>query len=339
MKTAMARCLIESFTKPGELILDPFVGSGVVALESLTLNRGIICCDINPYAVVLTKAKLAPPPSLWDALARARHYLFLMESNLVSLDSVPNWVKQFFHPRTLQEILTLVELFRKNKEHFLLACLLGILHHQRPGFLSFPASHLVPYLRTRKFPQESYPELYTYRDVASRLENKIYRAYRHFRSVEPYLPRECIHCDAASLDLPPKSVDAIITSPPYMNALSYGRDNRLRLWFLGVDDYCRYDQMAPRNHEEFQSFMGDCLSTFHRILRPNGVCILVLGEVKRSNGIVNTGDLTIELATNEMVAYNCEEVVCDVIPDIHRARKEADNVKREWIIVLRRGSE
>jgi hypothetical protein len=32
----------------------------------------------------------------------------------------------------------------------LLASMLGILHHQRPGFLSFPSSHLIPYNVRRK---------------------------------------------------------------------------------------------------------------------------------------------------------------------------------------------
>jgi hypothetical protein len=30
----------------------------------------------------------------------------------------------------------------------------------------------------------------------------------------------------------PLHFDALITSPPYMNALDYGRDNCLRLWFI-----------------------------------------------------------------------------------------------------------
>ena len=338
MKSAMARCLIKSFTQPGDLILDPFVGSGVVVLESLILNRGIICCDINPYAITLTKAKLNAPLTLEEALTKSREYLSCMEktSHLACLDSVPNWVKQFFHPKTLQEIITLAELLRTNKEHFLLACLLGILHHQRPGFLSFPASHLVPYLRTQKFPEENYPELYACRDVASRLENKIRRVYRRFPKINHHLLKECIQYDAASLNLPAESVDAIITSPPYMNALSYGRDNRLRLWFLGVNDYHYYDQIVPRNQKEFHCLMSRCLMTFQRVLRAKGVCVLVLGEIKKAKEVINTAQLVIEIATKEIGGYNYEEVVGDAIPDIRRARKGVAGVKQEWIVVLRK---
>lgn len=338
MKSAMARCLIKSFTHPGDLILDPFVGSGVVALESSILNRGIICCDINPYAITLTKAKLNAPPTLEEALARANQYLSHMEktSHLTCLDPVPNWVKQFFYSKTLEEIVTLAGLLRTNKEHFLLACLLGILHHQRPGFLSFPSSHLVPYLRTRKFPKENYPEFYSYRDVASRLGNKIRRIYRRFPRIDHHLPRECIQCDAASLNLPAESVDAIITSPPYMNALSYGRDNRLRLWFLGVNNYSSLDQAIPKNLEGFRLLMTKCLMNFREVLRPKGACVLVLGEVKRAKKIIDTAQLVIKIATEKVGGYNCEEVIGDAIPDIRRARKGVAGVKREWVVVLRK---
>ena len=338
MKSTMAQCLIESFTQPGDLILDPFVGSGVVALESLILNRGIICCDINPYAITLTKAKLDAPPTLEEALIRADQYLSYMEktSHLVCLDTVPNWVKQFFHPKTLQEIVALAKVFIANEDHFFLACLLGILHHQRPGFLSFPASHLVPYLRTQKFPQGDYPELYTHRDVASRLESKIRRIYRRFPKISPHLLKECIQCDAASLNSIPGSIDAIITSPPYMNALSYGRDNRLRLWFLGVNDYHYFDQATPKNFEQFCCLMSRCLMNFQKILRPKGACILVLGEIKRACEIIDTAELAIKIATEKVGGYNCEEVIGDAVPDIRRSRKGVAGIKQEWIVVLRK---
>src|SRR5258708_20036869 len=47
---------------------------------------------------------------------------------------------------------------KQRRSTFLLSCLLAILHHQRPGFLSFPSSHAVPYLRLNSFPRELYPE-------------------------------------------------------------------------------------------------------------------------------------------------------------------------------------
>jgi adenine-specific DNA methylase len=320
------------------LVLDPFVGSGVVALECISHRRGIYSSDINPYSVILTKAKLTAPSTLDKALALAQEYSFYTknESESYSIKSVPSWVKQFFHPKTLRETIVLARKLQTNNEYFLLACLLGILHHQRPGFLSFPASHLVPYLRTKKFPRDKYPELYKYREIMPRLERKIRHVYRRFPDIGLNLPKECIQCDATKLNLAPESVDAIITSPPYMNTLSYGRDNRLRLWLLGVNDYDEYDRKNPRTPKEFCDLMRECLTIFHRALRPRRLCVLVLGELTRACRIVNTAQLIIEVATKETGYYNCEELVDDIVPDVRRARREGASVKREWIVVLRK---
>lgn len=42
---------IKNFSKPGDLVLDPFGGSGVTAIEALMNNRKGINIDINPMAV------------------------------------------------------------------------------------------------------------------------------------------------------------------------------------------------------------------------------------------------------------------------------------------------
>ena len=46
-----SRRIIEIFSRPGDLIVDPFCGSGTVAAASLILNRRFQGCDIDPVAV------------------------------------------------------------------------------------------------------------------------------------------------------------------------------------------------------------------------------------------------------------------------------------------------
>ena len=339
MKSTMAHTLIQTYSFPGDMVCDPFVGSGVVALECLIAGRGIIARDINPYAITLTKAKLTPPPTIEEALEKTAFYLDRMELLVrkTALDKIPEWIKAFFHPQTLKELLVLTRQLRQNKEYFLLACLLGILHHQRPGFLSYPASHLVPYLRTCKFPRKEFPELYEYRAVAPRLQKKIQRVYRRFPSIDPEIPRECKLKNAANLDLPKESIDVVITSPPYMNTLDYARDNRLRLWFLGTTKYSRYDKRIPNNSQRFLNLMEQCLRNIQYVLRSRGRCILVIGEVNRSKKPINTAQLIIDLALNKIGVFRCEDIIEDTIPDIRRARKNGGCTKREWIVVLRKG--
>ncbi|WP_271810407.1 DNA methyltransferase [Dolichospermum circinale] len=51
---------IKNFSQPGDLILDPFGGSGVTAIEALMNNRKAISTDINPMAVFLVNSLITP---------------------------------------------------------------------------------------------------------------------------------------------------------------------------------------------------------------------------------------------------------------------------------------
>lgn len=335
-KSGMAKALIRYCSKPGDIILDPFVGSGTVALESLIEGRGIICSDINPYAIALTKAKLFAPSTVDQALTSGHHYLSLAEGEAekVDISEIPEWVAQFYHPRTLREIIALATLLRKRKQHFLMGCLLGILHHQRPGFLSYPACHAVPYLRTTKYPKDKYPSLYEYRPVRPRLLNKIQRVYRRFPSIDRSLRKECYFDDATHLQIEDCSIDAIVTSPPYMDALDYVRDNRLRLWFLGCDEKTQSERNSLRNIQEFEKLMDSCLRMIQRILRPNKRCVMVIGEVNRYCHAIDTSEILLTLA-EKVGGLECETIMEDSIPEDRRVRKNGLCTRREWIIVLR----
>ena len=49
--------LIEKYTKEGDLVVDPFGGCGTTLVESNVMCRPSIVVDINPVAVLITKAK------------------------------------------------------------------------------------------------------------------------------------------------------------------------------------------------------------------------------------------------------------------------------------------
>lgn len=51
---------IKNFTKPGDLVLDPYGGSGVTAIEAMMNNRRAINIDINPMAVFMVEASIVP---------------------------------------------------------------------------------------------------------------------------------------------------------------------------------------------------------------------------------------------------------------------------------------
>jgi SAM-dependent methyltransferase len=58
MHPVTARRLVVAFSKPGEVILDPFCGSGTVLVEARLAGRAAVGVDANPLAVRLARLKL-----------------------------------------------------------------------------------------------------------------------------------------------------------------------------------------------------------------------------------------------------------------------------------------
>ena len=55
--------LIGLLSSPGQLVLDPFVGSGTTLVEAQRLCRRSIGIDLNPVASIIASAKSLPVPS------------------------------------------------------------------------------------------------------------------------------------------------------------------------------------------------------------------------------------------------------------------------------------
>jgi len=336
MRPALARRLILDHSEQGDWIWDPFCGSGTVALECRLLGRNVVASDINPYACALTRAKLYAPKSKENCLSK----LDLAAQMLKNLpegenDEVPLWVKSFFHERTLKETRVLISELSRGRRYFELGCLLGILHHQRPGFLSYPASHLVPYLRDQLYPPSKYPAAYDYRDPIPRLKAKIERI---LNSPLPPIPSKFRVLCKSVLEqyLPDSNVNVAITSPPYMDALDYARDNRLRLWFLGINDYKSIKSKEIGKVSTFEEDMLATLQIMSRVTKLGGACILVLGDLRRGSATYDIPTMISRVVKNKVRGLSLERQWFECVPNDRRARRNGRATQRETIMVFRR---
>lgn len=336
LKPVIARQLIEQFTSSGDIVLDCFSGSGTIPLEAVLMGRRALAFDANPYAITLTRAKLEAPPSLQAANEQLAQRLSDSQKRArYDRKDIPVWVRKFFHPTTLQNAIRFADECIKKDDQFLLACFLSILHHQRPGFLSYPSSHLVPYLRDRKFPKDEFPEMYAERKLAPRLAAKLTRAYKYGDNVDRSRVIQVGQVGVADLKLD-RQVDAIVTSPPYMNALDYVRDNRLRMWFLDrstVD----YSPEPTERQNQSDAITASFASNALQYLRKGGHCVLVVGEtVLRKRVKSHPAERILAKLTSEYPNLRVERVIRDAIPDIRRSRRTGAATKRELVLVLKK---
>ena len=323
----------------GTLSLTLFCGSGVLALEAAATGRRIVVGDWNPYAILLTRAKLFAPTKL--SLAKSELECVWAKSRLKLADQdlrrVPRWVREFFHPDTLRSALAFRDACVETHSHFLLACLLGILHHERPGFLSKPSSHLVPYLRDRKYPKQLFPEMYEPRDVFTRLTAKVSRAYK--RPVYN-LPKKRVVVAGDARTFPRvRKIQAVITSPPYMNELEYVRDNRLRLWFLLRSLPTGLDLVHQNRLEAFHKLLATVCGRLAGNVIKGGSFVLIVGDATRGRGSPGrTSKITKKVFATEkrLNDFTLDQMYEDVIPDIRRSRRECCGTKRETVLVFKK---
>ena len=151
------------------------------------------------------------------------------------------------------------------------------------------------------------------------------------------MQRTVLCANALRLPLEAQSVDAIISSPPYFGALDYGRDNRLRLWFLGVDDYRKLEEKLSSNEQVYVAQMTRAVGEMFRVLKPDKFAVLVLGDYRR-NGHSRDSATTIEriVLENYSTYGSVTKLLEDEVPDARRSRRRTRTTKLETILLIRK---
>ena len=111
---------IKNFTRPDDLVLDPFGGSGITAVEALMNNRKAINVDINPLAVFMVKALIAPvkESELSDAFYRVKTEYLNNEPK--TADEIDIALKKYQYPKNVplpksSDVTTVDQLFNKKQ--------------------------------------------------------------------------------------------------------------------------------------------------------------------------------------------------------------------------------
>lgn len=324
IKPAFAHFLIEYSTNEGDTILDPFGGIGTIPTEGMLMGRHTISNDLNPYANYIAKSKSiekAPFEQLVEYINSIE-----IDTSDINLDEIPDLVKEYYNADTLKEILFLKKKFEDDEQYFLLGNLIGISQGHRPGHLSKPCAWTLPYKPKLDDPGE-------YREVKPRLIAKIKRTYKD--NFKQKGTMRTIFGDARKLQVEDNSVDAIITSPPYFDTLDYINSSRLRLAICGFYDEAEKKVIKNKLIQQFDSYLPNmeiCISEFKRVLKPGGKCLVVVGDVFKKSGNINTANELKPIF--EKYGFCCHAIIEDGIPVNKSVQKRTKEQKSDRIMIL-----
>lgn len=340
---ALAHWFIVKFSRPGDVVLDPFSGKGTAPLEACLTGRIGIGNDLAPDAFTATHAKVRPVTIddvyEWVRITRAS---IKKSMSHVDPDEVPDEVKVFYHKETLRQILLIREhLIDKfdDVSMFIKGLMLGILHGPCEYHLSVKCSH--SFSMSPNYVKKYIKEHKLEKSKRNVFECIVKKALRVLAEGIPPVKGLAFNCNAKNLELDDESIDLVVTSPPYLNVLTTAWDNWLRLWFLNYD-YRDVEKKLTQTSSLniYLNHMRDFLREIYRVLKQNRACILVLGDMKVKNG-KETSLVDAVSEVGESVGFNVKMLVDDDIRSQnkylaqHKHRKHG--LFKEKVIVFEKG--
>nr|WP_287381949.1 DNA methyltransferase [Mesorhizobium sp.] len=293
----VARQLL-AFTRPGDLVLDPFCGRGTTILESTLHSRRAIGTDVNLVAACVSGAK-AEVPALDEVLARIDH----LETHFVAGGlSVPDgeFFEYCFHSETLGELLFLRAELRWREDpidRFVAAVALGALHgeaHRSPNYFS----NRMP--RTISTKPEYSVRWWKERNLAPdrRRVFPILRALSRARlsilapsGLAKVALEDARNC-AEVFSEHEGEVRLMVTSPPYLDTTDYSEDQWLRIWFLGGPERPKRKMSLDDRHtnkENYWDFLSEVWAGTERLLGSEATIAIRIGGKKLDVDEISNG--------------------------------------------------
>ena len=236
----LPRSFIRGLTKPGDVVLDPMMGSGTTVVEALLEGRRGIGLDLDPLALRLGRAKTGNINA--EKLREAGHAV-LMRANYFLSDShglkqtlkecfdekTSAFIDYWFLPTTKSELMALKmaiqEIEDRSVRHSLELTFSSIIITKSGGVSrARDLAHSRPHLDKTKIPKNAL-EQFSFR-FRKNLHSLVQMGHNGAKS-------SIVSGDARSMPFDDEAVDLIVTSPPYANAIDYMRAHKFSLVWLG----------------------------------------------------------------------------------------------------------
>ena len=314
----LPRWIIRRYSEEGELVLDPFMGSGTTNLEAMLLGRRSVGVDIDPFSRFLARAKTTPlnGEELLDARNRILRHLNTPDAHRIG-GNIPEFPYRdnWFRPHALNELAYIKDGIEgldcsPSIKNFLLITFSSIIRQASQADNN--CTRTVIRKKLNKQIDVGYPTSLFRKRLASNVEGMLALSEAPVAGTE-------IPDDASATAMPiydEGTFDLALTSPPYLNAVDYPRTHQLEMYWLGFADGSLRDlkrkhvgtevvrakeyselrktgiesadaviesifDIDPRRAYIAYKFVQDMLENLkevHRVLKPGGRYVIVIGS-------------------------------------------------------------
>lgn len=336
MPVWLAQDIVESLTSTGETVLDPLVGSGSTATASLRAGRNVVGVDIDPMACMLSRVATTP----YDRDAATKRLERLLDrakkraGRGLNVAAVRNefdadaqeFLKYWFPPLSQKQLfaLTTAAAAIPADEYRDLAwiALSSLIIAKSAG-----VSYALDISRSRPHKVEDKPTPKPFELWRRRLGTLVARL--PFGTEDPPAAgAQIVRADARSLPINDASIELVVTSPPYLNAIDYMRTHKFSLLWMGHElsalrsirskmvgtERGMYSPDSLPEHLEttivdtiddssrlalvrrYLSDMRRVLLEINRVLKPGGAAIVALGPSLLSREAPDAGAIIGDLA-------------------------------------------
>ena len=291
-KPQLPEFFINRFTKPGDLVYDPFAGRGTTAIVSALHGRRVALNDVNPLTRYFTLPRLEVPsldavqerlgkiPSTTEAEADIDLTMFYEQATLLELVALKNYL----HTRELQgtsdELDRWIRMAATNR-----------LTGHSPGFFSvysMPPNQAVSQASQMRINAKR-NQTPTYRDTHVLIMKKSRQLQKGLTEAQVDKLRvasktSLMMCEDASqtFALADSSVQLTVTSPPFLDIVQYSADNWLRGWFNTIDMEAVSKKITmSKSVEDWNKKMAGVFAELFRVTKPGGYVAFEVGEVRK----------------------------------------------------------
>jgi DNA modification methylase len=318
------RNLIVRLSLRGELVWDPFGGSGTTALEAILLGRRAMSTDVNPLSEIIGRGKtLTLTKEEEDRTQDFIEQLVILSNDRNGLrrtldenrslfgkytPEVPN-IGDWFHRNAVDELAYL----RWRIDHLdypKTQALARVCYSKSILKASFQDEETRYARRPREVSRGSVIQIFAYNLATALKKVRALAPLLRFREADfrtADLREPVVGCSPSCV-LAPNSVDLVVTSPPYPNSNDYHLYHRFRLFWLGYDprEFGKREIGSHLRHQRedtsFESYLDEIkqsLQNVERALRPGRYAVLVVGDAVYKGKTYGTaeyvGDIGLDL--------------------------------------------